>query len=115
MKPSKEAIEAALQTLPMNDILNGDTSKPVSLPEMKQALEAAYAVDTNKAARLQTQFDIQSERGKIQAEADELNYQLEILRGRQKALQKRCKHPNMKAYYSMGESEMICPDCSLII
>lgn len=110
MKPSKEAIEAALQTLPMNDILNGDTSKPVSYEEMKKAVETALAFD-KRIAKVQTQAEIISERERLSAEIKELGYQQEILRAHMAVLQQRCKHPNMKTYYVMAESGMTCPDC----
>lgn len=45
MKPSEKAVQAALATIPMNDILYGDSSKPISIEEMKAALQAAYQVD----------------------------------------------------------------------
>lgn len=43
--PSGDAIQAALSSLPFNDLLYGDTSKPINKEEMKRALKAAYQVD----------------------------------------------------------------------
>lgn len=45
MKPSTNAVQAALDTIAPNDILYGDVSKPVSFDEMDRALTAAYNVD----------------------------------------------------------------------
>lgn len=43
MEVSEEAVDAALSCIPCNDLLYGDTSKPVSRKEMKNALEAGLS------------------------------------------------------------------------
>ena len=42
MKVTEDLVHDALYTLPCNDILNGDISKPVSESEMRRALEYAF-------------------------------------------------------------------------
>lgn len=57
------------------------------------------------------QDQIKSEREKIEEEIADIKYQLDIARGRLKALQNRCKHPDMKSGCCMGESCSYCTDC----
>lgn len=47
-EPSKKAVAAALATVAPNDVLYGDTSKPISEEEMKAALLAAYSADEKR-------------------------------------------------------------------
>jgi hypothetical protein len=43
--PSEDAVKAAYNSQPYNDLLYGDTSRPLNEEEVKIILKAAYAVD----------------------------------------------------------------------
>jgi hypothetical protein len=43
--PSEQAVDAAYTAQPYNDLLYGDTDRPLSKDEIRTILKAAYAVD----------------------------------------------------------------------
>lgn len=54
---------------------------------------------------------IQQERELLEARRDEIQHQQDLLQADWKALQRRCKHPKIREYSSMGELGKICDDC----
>lgn len=57
------------------------------------------------------QEQIKSERERIEEEIADIKYQLDVAKGRLKALQNRCKHPDMKSGYVYNERTSYCTDC----
>lgn len=57
------------------------------------------------------QDEIIKRRDEINEQIDDAREALDIAIARKKALQRRCKHPNVRKVSSMGEIGEFCPDC----
>lgn len=103
--------EAAESGKKLAEELLGKMSKEEREKLFSQTVDAMLKHPPMKRKEIVAQNAIRKAKKKLEKRRDDLKHEQEVLQADYRALQRKCTHPYIRKYSSMGEVGSVCDDC----